>query len=67
MTEMWSNAFHINLMSSKHVSVTGMLHIRLPCKYSSIFWGTVAEKAMANIQDVPNKCIRERNTLTSFL
>jgi len=67
MTEMWSNAFRINLMSCKHVSIIGMLQIRLPCKYSSMFWGVVAEKAMANIQDAPNKCIRERNNLTSFL
>ena len=44
MTEMWSNAFCINLMSCKHVSVIGMLQIRLPCKYSSMFWGIVAEK-----------------------
>ena len=56
MTEMWSNAYLINLTSSKHVSVNGMLQIRLPCQYSSTFWGTDAERAMANIQDVPNKC-----------
>jgi len=54
-------------MSSKHVSVIGLLQIRLPCKYSSVFSGIVAEKAMANIQDVPNKCIWEINTVTSFL
>ena len=66
MTEMWSNAYLINLMSSKHVSVIGMLQVRLPCQYFSMFWGNVAEKTMANIQDVPNKCILERNTLTLF-
>jgi len=31
LTEMWSNAYLINLMSSKHVSVNGMLQIRLQC------------------------------------
>jgi hypothetical protein len=67
MTEMWSNAYLINLMSSKHVSVIGMLQIRFPCKYSSKFWGTVAERAMANIQDMQNECILERDALTSLL
>jgi hypothetical protein len=63
MTEMWSNIYLINLTSSKQVSVIRMLQIRLPCKYSSMFWGTVAERAVANIQDVPNKCILEREIL----
>jgi hypothetical protein len=44
MTEMWSNAYLINLTSSKHISLIGTLQIRLPCKYSSLFWGTVAKK-----------------------